>query len=130
MTLELKADDILRIAGFLGCDQAEFAARLGISKAYMSRIVNGKDPLTAPIVEKTMRQIEQFIKDNPDDKITQAISDLSYKNMPKEKTLSMTWLRKQWANYTEEDLKVLSQRRRSYVHEMNRAKPVAASENN
>ena len=120
--VELQAEDILRIAGFMGCDQAEFAAKLGISKAYMSRIINGKDPLTSSIVDKTMRLVEQFIKDHPEDKITHTICDLSYKNMPKEKTLSMRWLRRLWADYTEEDLKILSQRRRSYVHEMNKAK--------
>lgn len=122
MTVELQAEDILRIAGFMGCDQAEFAAKLGISKAYMSRMMNGKDPLTSSIADKTMRLVEQFIIEHPEDKITQTICDLSYKNMPKEKTLSMTWLRRLWADYTEEDLKVLSQRRRSYVHEMNKAK--------
>ncbi len=85
MTEELQAEDILRIAGFMGCSQAEFAAKLGISAAYLSRIMNGKDPLTASIVKKTMQLAEQFIKDHPEDKITQIICALSYKHMPKEK---------------------------------------------
>lgn len=85
MMAELQADDILRIAGFMGCSQAEFAAKLGISTAYMSRIMNGKDPLTASVVKKTMQLAEQFIKDHPEDKITQIICELSVNNMPKEK---------------------------------------------
>lgn len=115
---ELLPSDLVRIGGFLGCAKGEFAAKLGVSSAYLSRIINGKNPLSVTLEEKAMELLAEHIKNAPGDKVVQAIRDLSLKYMPKEQALSETWLRSIWEGYSKEDFETLSQRRRSIVNDL------------
>lgn len=46
MAILLKSQELLRVNGFLGCDKTAFAQALGITPAYLSRLLHDKDKMT------------------------------------------------------------------------------------
>lgn len=62
--------DLMRICGFIGCDKTEFAQKLGVTKSYLSRLLCGKNAITANISTKALVLLEQYVLTRPSDFLT------------------------------------------------------------
>lgn len=112
--ISLTPQDLLRIGGFMGCDKGTFAEKLGVSPAYLSRVLKGKDALSAKLCAQALQLLQNYIKEHSDDLLSDRIRDLYISSMSKEQRLSLPFLRKLWTDFTREDFYTLSQRKRTY----------------
>lgn len=117
---DLTSADLIRIAGFMGLDKRTFSERLGISFAYLSRVLNGKDPLTHNILTKTLSLLETYIENNPGDLVSCMIRDCSLKYLSQQNKLSPSLKRRiNNSGYTIDDFSTLERVMHSFNKDHN-----------
>lgn len=117
----LTKEEIARLIGFMGCEHREAAARLGVSVSHLSRVINGKMPVSEDLNAKMLALFQEYLETHPEDRMVGLIWTYCI-NRNKTQFLSLTSLRQIFSTFTPEDFRTLSQRSRTYRHEMRRRK--------
>ncbi len=78
MAILLKSQELLRVSGFLGCDKTAFAQALGITPAYLSRLLHDKDKMTPQISNRAIELLHSYLKSHPHDPLTERIRNFAY----------------------------------------------------
>lgn len=115
----LTREEIARLIGFMGCEHREAAARLGVSVSHLSRVINGKMPVSEDLNAKMLALFREYLETHPEDRMVGLIWTYCI-NRNKTQFLSLTSLRQIFSTFTPEDFKTLSQRARTYRHELKR----------
>lgn len=61
----LTKEEIARLIGFMGCEQREAAARLGVSVSHLSRVINGKMPVSEDLNAKMLALFRSTLRLTP-----------------------------------------------------------------
>ena len=69
----LTREEIARLIGFMGCEHRDVAARLSISVSYLSRVINGKMPVSESLSRKIMTLFQQYLESHPEDRMVELI---------------------------------------------------------
>lgn len=117
-SLKLTPTDLYKICGFLGLDKSAFAQQLGVTLAYLSRVLNGKNKLTVNLENKALQLLEDYIRAQPKNLLVQIVRDTSLQSLSTEERYSMSFLRKALAGFSLEELSILRQNLRSYKFEL------------
>lgn len=100
----------------MGCEHRGAAARLGVSVSYLSRVINGKMPVSEAMSAKMLALFQEYLETHPEDRMVALIWEQGLKRSESQ-FLSLPFLRQIFSTFTPEDFKNLSQRARTFRHE-------------
>lgn len=78
----ITSEGVQRVGGFLGLNNTQFAEKLGVTGAYLTRVLRHKTPMTDSLRSKVIHLLDEYFEKNPNDEFSKMLCIELLQRMP------------------------------------------------